>query len=81
MRFKIRLFAMLREAQGAEHVALDLEEGATIGAVRRAIAEGFPALAVHLPSARFSASCRFVGDDHVPAEGEELALIPPVSGG
>ncbi|MNY73509.1 ThiS family protein [compost metagenome] len=81
MRLTIRLFAMLREAQGADHVVLDLNEGDSIGAVREAIARTYPALAPHLPSARVSASLRFVTDAYVPSAGEELALIPPVSGG
>lgn len=81
MRLKIRLFAMLREAQGADHVELDVPEGSAIAQVRRQLAEAFPALAAHLPSSRVSAALRFVDDAYVPATGEELALIPPVSGG
>lgn len=81
MRLKIRLFAMLREAQGADHVELDVPEGDTVASVRERLAAAYPALAPHLSSARVSASLRFVNDAYAPSAGEELALIPPVSGG
>jgi molybdopterin converting factor subunit 1 len=76
VRVTVRLFAMLRERAGAGEVALDLPDGAR---VTDAIAElgevtaGIPlVMAVNREYAR---------DDRVLDPGDELALIPPVSGG
>ena len=72
----MRLFAMLRERAGAEQLTLELPEGArvrdAIGALG-AVAAGMPVvMAVNREYAR---------DDARLDPGDELALIPPVSGG
>lgn len=81
MLLDIRLFAMLREAEGAERVQVRLEAGATVAALRERLATEFPALRPFLPQTRVAADLQFVPDAHVLAEGQEIALIPPVSGG
>ena len=78
---EVKLFAMLREAQGADRIALSLPLGATVGELKREIATRYPALAPFLPTTRLAAALRFVTEDHVLERGQELALVPPVSGG
>jgi molybdopterin synthase catalytic subunit len=72
----VRLFAGLRERAGAEELALELPEGARVGdALQRmdALIAGVPVvLAVNQEYAERGQSL---------AAGDELALIPPVSGG
>jgi molybdopterin converting factor subunit 1 len=72
----VRLFAMLRERAGADRVELDLPEGARVrDAIERleGLAGGLPlVMAVNREYAH--------GDDPL-SGGDELALIPPVSGG
>ena len=76
MEVTVRLFAMLRERAGASEVTLELPEGARVGDVLlelRGLAQGLPlVMAVNRDYAR---------EDRVLEAGDELALIPPVSGG
>lgn len=81
MVLEVRLFAMLKEAEKADRIRVRVPSGASVATLRSAIAAEFPALAPLLPSSRLAANLHFVGDDHILAEGQELALIPPVSGG
>src|SRR3712207_761731 len=76
MRVTVRLFAQLRERAGASEVAVDLPEGAV---VRDAIA-AMGDVAAGLPVVM--AVNREYADESAPlSAGDELALIPPVSGG
>ena len=76
MRVKVRLFAQLRERAGRGEVEVDLPEGAR---VRDAIA-ALGDVAAGLPVVM--AVNREYADEAAPlAAGDELALIPPVSGG
>ncbi|MNL28804.1 ThiS family protein [compost metagenome] len=81
MRLDITLFAVLKEAQKADRISLELPDGGTVGDLKAAIAREFPSLAAYLASARVASSLRFAPDHHVIGENEPLALIPPVSGG
>jgi MoaE-MoaD fusion protein len=72
----VRLFAMLRERAGASQVAVELPEGAR---VRDAIAE-LEELADGLPLV-MAVNREYADEDTMLDPGDELALIPPVSGG
>ncbi len=72
----VRLFAMLRERAGAGEVVLDLPEGARVDdALSRlgGLAEGLPLV--------MAVNREYAPGDQVLSAGDELALIPPVSGG
>ena len=75
MKVKVRLFAGLRERAGSESVEIELADGAT---VRDAIAAVPVADGV---SVVMAVNREVAGDDVVLRPGDELALIPPVSGG
>jgi molybdopterin synthase catalytic subunit len=72
----VRLFAMLRQRAGADEVVLDLPAGAR---VRDALAE-LGELAQGLPLV-LAVNREYAPHDQVLDGGDELALIPPVSGG
>jgi MoaE-MoaD fusion protein len=76
MRIRVRLFAMLRERAGTDELELDLPDGARVGdALARVghISAGMPlVMAVNRVYAK---------EDAPLSAGDELALIPPVSGG
>lgn len=80
MRILVRLFASYREAAGRGHMDLHLPEGATVRDAVERIRELFP-----LVGGGNAMVCarnrRYVGLDEPLGEGDELALIPPVSGG
>lgn len=81
MDVTVRLFASLREYAGAGTVALQLGDGATVADAIAQLREG--ALAGLPANAPFvtAVAREYVKDDHALAEGDELALVPPVSGG
>jgi molybdopterin converting factor small subunit len=81
MQLAVRLFAMLREAHGGEAVTIEVPAGATAADLKAAVAAASPALAPLLPRVRVAASLAFVPDSYVFETAEEVALIPPVSGG
>ncbi len=82
MKIRVRLFAICRERAGADEVAVDVADGAmTVAGLKSALAEQHPALAPLLPAVRVAVNEEFGLDDDPIAATDELALIPPVSGG
>ncbi len=81
MRVRIRLFAIQREQVGARSVDLELSPGATIEDAWQALVARFPVLAPGRASVRFARNGAYAGPEQPLAEGDELAIIPPVSGG
>ena len=76
MEVTVRLFAMLRERAGAREVTLSLPDGARVSdalAELGSIAEGLPLV--------MAVNREYADEDKVLDAGDELALIPPVSGG
>jgi MoaE-MoaD fusion protein len=76
MRITVRLFAMLRERAGSDALELDLPDGARVS---DALAE-LDHLAGGL-SLVMAVNREYAARDQPLAAGDELALIPPVSGG
>ena len=81
MRIAVRTFAAYRQAIGQGAFTLDLPVGTTPGQVWSTLAEQYPDLRRFPPPARFAVNDEFVGPEHALAEQDEVALIPPVSGG
>ena len=81
MRVTVRLFARLRDIAGASELARDLAPGATIGDVWRELAHEFPELANYECSISTAINADYTRMDQVLDEGDEVAFLPPVSGG
>jgi molybdopterin synthase catalytic subunit len=81
MRVRVRLFARQREIAGARQVAVELAEGTTIEDAWAALARLYPALAGGRPYVRFARNGEYAAADEPLADGDEVACIPPVSGG
>lgn len=76
MRVGVKLFAALREQAGARERELELADGARVGDVWAALGLGDePAGLV------YAVNKAYAGRDAQLADGDEVALIPPVSGG
>jgi molybdopterin synthase catalytic subunit len=73
MRLTVRLFAGLKERAGAPTVDLDLPDPATVADVRSAFAPDLPYIV--------AVNRVYAGDEEPVGAGDEVALIPPVSGG
>jgi len=82
MLIQVRLFAMLRERAGRDRVEVELDEGATVRDALEAVGEahGLDELIGRMPVAA-AVNREYVPPESALHEGDELALIPPVSGG
>jgi MoaE-MoaD fusion protein len=81
MRVEVLYFAVLRERARRDGETLDLPAGARVREARAAIAALRPEIAPLLPRAQSAVNRIVVGADHPLGDGDELALLPPVSGG
>jgi len=81
MRVTVLLFARLRDITGASELARDLPAGATIGAVWQELVREHPALAPYERSISSAVNTDYARTDRVLSEGDEVAFLPPVSGG
>jgi molybdopterin converting factor small subunit len=52
-----------------------------VRALQGLLNERYPSLRAGITAVRFSVNRQFADDDHVLADGDEVAIIPPVSGG
>ena len=76
MEVTVRLFAMLRQRAGRDEVVLDLPDGAKVDDALAALGD----LAEDLPLV-MAVNREYAPGHQVLVAGDELALIPPVSGG
>jgi sulfur-carrier protein len=77
----VLLFAKLRDAAGSEAVAVKLPPGATVADLRRHLADAYPTVAGLLERSAVAVNHDFADADRSLAAGDEIAIIPPVSGG
>ena len=81
MRVRVRLFAIQRELAGTREVALDLPDQATVADAWDALVERYPALAPGRDYVRFARNGQYADAAMTLRDGDEVAMIPPVSGG
>jgi molybdopterin synthase catalytic subunit len=81
LRVRVRLFAIQRELAGTREVALELPDGADIDAAWVSLIARHPVLAPGRPSMRFARNGEYADPTTILADGDEVAMIPPVSGG
>ncbi len=81
MRVRIRLFAVQRELAGTREVALDLPDGGTAADAWTGLVALHPALAPGRDSVRFARNGKYADATTGLTDGDEVAMIPPVSGG
>lgn len=79
MIINIRLFAGLREALNQSSLSLDVAEAATVGTALAQLAEQHPKLP--LTGLAYAINRQYVTLETTLQPNDELALIPPVSGG
>lgn len=81
MRVRVRFFAGTRDAAGAPSRDVSLAAGATVADLFDALAREHPRLAPYRAHALFARNGLFVEDKATLADGDEVAVMPPVSGG
>lgn len=72
---------MLREAAGVSEIGLDVPAGATAGDAASHLATRYPAIERYLSRIAYAINQSYAPPDSPLKQGDELALIPPVSGG
>lgn len=81
MTLRLKLFASLRERAKASDLEREFSDGTTVADVWHALTREFPALAGQRDSLSFAVNQEYVQPDYQPLDGDEVAFIPPVSGG
>lgn len=81
MRVTVLFFGMLRDITGFATEQIDLAEPACIGSVWQHYAARFPRLERLRSHLRFARNHEFVNSDQALISGDEIAFLPPVSGG
>ncbi|OGO48392.1 MAG: molybdopterin converting factor subunit 1 [Chloroflexi bacterium RBG_16_64_32] len=81
MKARVRLFARLADLAGTRETEVELGEGLSAADAFRLLCQRFPELADHSDSVMYAVNAEYVNSDHSLRDGDELALIPPVSGG
>lgn len=81
MIVRLRFFASLRERLKASEAERTLADGATIADLWDALCRERPDLQPLSASISFAVNREYVERQHALADGDEVALIPPVSGG
>ncbi len=81
MRVTVRLFARLRDIAGASELPRDVSPGATIGSIWRQLVGEFPDFAGYERSISSAVNADYARMDHLVHDGDEVAFLPPVSGG
>lgn len=81
MKIRVRLFASFREAAGTGTLAWEAADGAPVGEVVGALRAAYPRFGPAADRALLAVNQEYVGGDYRLRDGDELALIPPVSGG
>jgi molybdopterin synthase sulfur carrier subunit len=80
MKCKIKAFGISREIIGSKVLELEIPEGYTIAALKLELFQKYPSFA-DLKSLYVALNNEYAGEEILVKEGDEIALIPPVSGG
>lgn len=81
MNVRVLLFGSVRDACEAKELAVSLAEGAGVGDLRALLATRHPSIERLGARLRIAVNRRFATEETRLAEGDEVALLPPVSGG
>ena len=79
MQITIRLFALYREAVGQRALTWNVDEGMTVAELWQALRDVYPGLPDVQPAAAVNAE--YTSLEAVVHDGDEVAFLPPVSGG
>jgi MoaE-MoaD fusion protein len=81
VKVRTRLFAAFRERCGRTELLLELPEGARVADALAEVRRRCPNIGATLEQAMLAVNHEYVGQELRLHDGDEVALIPPVSGG
>lgn len=80
MVIEVRAFGIVKELFGNSCVEVDIPEGATAGDLKMLLGKEYPGL-TKLSSFAIAVNSEYASDSKLICSGDEVAIIPPVSGG
>ena len=81
MHISVRLFARLRDIVGAGELSRQVPDGATVRSVWHGLIGEYPELDAYRDSISAAVNADYSRMDVALGEGDEVAFLPPVSGG
>ena len=81
MRVTVRLFARLRELAGAGELLREVPDDATVATVWELLVRDYPAVAPYAESLSAAVNAEYARMTSPVSDGDEVAFLPPVSGG
>ncbi|KAB2879931.1 molybdopterin converting factor subunit 1 [bacterium] len=81
MKIRVKFFAMCREIAGTDEVTLELPLSATVDLFWNDIINIYPKLEKYKAHSRVALNMEYVSPQALLHEGDEVCIIPPVSGG
>ncbi len=81
IKVTVKLFAVYQETFNLPELTLNLPQQSTVNDVLNILIQEKPQLAKWRDITRFGVNLKFVEADTLIHEGDEIVLIPPVSGG
>ncbi|HEX3146975.1 MAG TPA: MoaD/ThiS family protein [Gemmataceae bacterium] len=81
MILQVQLFARVRELIGDECCSLELSTGSTVATIRSALGSRYPQAKDLIARSAVAVNCEFAANERVVDDVDEIAVIPPVSGG
>ena len=78
---RILFFAQLKDATGCDSAEIALPSPLDAEQFWAELLKKFPKLVAYRPSVRLAKNCEYATPDALFADADEVALIPPVSGG
>ena len=80
-KIKVRLFANLRELVGEREITITVPSGITVSYLNNEILKKYPQLKSFSNKFVTSVNCKVISGDTIINSSDEIALLPPVSGG
>ena len=80
-KIKISLFAILREVVGEREITITVPSGVTVSYLNNEILKKYPQLNSFSNKFVTSVNCKVTTGDTIITSSDEIALLPPVSGG
>jgi molybdopterin converting factor subunit 1 len=80
-KIKVRLFAILREVVGEREITISVPSGVTVSYLNNEILKKYPQLNSFGNKFVTSVNCKVTTGDTIITSSDEIALLPPVSGG
>jgi molybdopterin converting factor subunit 1 len=78
---RVLLFGSVREVVGAEEIELPAGPGETTGSILKSLVGRYPTLAPWSGHLRVAVNREYAPGERAVSAGDEIAIIPPVSGG